>query len=49
MSIASLYLSVTAPDLSNELDNTTGLRHLALSLGADVPRADDEGDLGETA
>lgn len=36
-------------NLSNELNNTASLSNLALSLGADVSRTDDEGDLGKTA
>jgi len=35
--------------LSDKLDDTAGLGDLALSLGADVSRADDDRDLGETA
>jgi hypothetical protein len=34
--------------LSDKLDNTTGLLDLALSLSRDVAGADDDGDLGET-
>ena len=35
--------------LCDELDDTTGLLDLALSLGGDVTGADDDGDVGETA
>ena len=41
--------SSQATSLCDELDNTTGLLDLALSLGRDVAGADDDGDLGETA
>lgn len=47
--IASSLFNRIASDLSNELDNTTSLSDLALSLGADVPGTDNDGDLGETA
>lgn len=35
--------------LCDELDNTTSLLDLLLSLGADVTGADDDGDRGQTA
>ena len=38
-----------ATSLCDELDDTTGLLDLALSLGGDVTGADDDGDVGETA
>jgi len=44
-----LLQSTQATSLCDELDNTTGLLDLALSLGRDVAGADDDGDLGETA
>jgi len=40
--------SSQATSLCDELDNTTGLLDLALSLSRDVTGADDDGDLGET-
>ena len=40
--------SQQATSLCDELDNTTSLLDLALSLGRDVTGADDDGDLGET-
>jgi hypothetical protein len=44
--MSTLFLVISS---CNELNNTTGLSNLALRLGADVPRPNDEGDLGETA
>lgn len=49
MSNRCLYFPKPASYLSDELDNTTSLNNLALSLGADVPGTDNDGDLGETA
>jgi hypothetical protein len=40
--------STQATSLCDELDNTTGLLDLALSLGRDVTGANDDWDLGET-
>jgi hypothetical protein len=37
------------PHLSNQLNNTTGLLDLLLSVPADVSGADNDGDLGDTA
>lgn len=45
----SLNLSCRIQNLSNELNDTTGLLDLALSLGGDVAGTDDDRDLGETA
>lgn len=44
----SFLISNGSVHLSNELDNTTGLLDLALSLLADVAGLDDERNVGET-
>ena len=45
----SLIFHALSRCLSDKLNDTTGLGDLALSLGADVSRANDDRDLGETA
>lgn len=41
--------AIMAPHLSNQLNNTTGLLDLLLSVPAEVSGADNDGDLGDTA
>lgn len=45
----SLKISCRIQNLSNKLNDTTGLLDLALSLGGDVAGTDNDGDGRETA